>query len=602
MSDVIHVPAPRRFRAVLWSVLNSRIPLGRDAAAAELPTSRMSADQMSLAASLVASGACDRYGIERAWKASESTNKSFERALTKLSIVTERALAEAYSRLLGFPIARREDFPLSPVLINELKPCFLRTAFCCPLRIINGRLSLALLDGFDRFTPLAVAAKTGLAVDVVLTQAVDLASALTYLYPSEDVGTERESDLAVASQTDSDDLDRLGQEDESALVTRHINETLTSAVEKGASDLHFETFQNHLSIRFRHDGNLVDVETLPRHLSAPFLSRLKVMARLDVAEKRLPQDGRFKSSVRGVEINFRLATLPSLHGEKAVVRVLDQSRVPLDFTGLGYSKQFTKAWTKCLAKESGILLVVGPTGSGKSTTLYTSLKMLASREKNIATVEDPIEFQLAGINQTQIKPQIGLEFATCFRSILRQDPDVIMVGEIRDLETAQIAVQASMTGHLVLSTLHANTAAGAIARLRDLGLEDYAIATAVRAVVGQRLLRKLCECKTPALNEPQMRSFLPSASVPNCPGAAIASQPVGCSKCGGTGYHGRFAVAELIVVNRHVRGLIERGAGQIEIEAAMEADGFDTLLNVAQEAVGEGLTGLEEIASLFEDA
>ncbi len=528
-------------------------------------------------------------------------NKPFERALVKLSIATEQTIAAALSRILNLPIIPASDFPNSAILAEHLKPCFLRSARCCPVRIDCGRLLLAVVDGFDEFSPAAIAAKTNLIVDLAISLPADLASALARLYPDASENDGSTSEFAKDPQVSKEDAELLADDDESAFVIKHVHGVLTAAVEGFASDLHFESFQDRLSIRFRYDGHLTDVERLPRHLSPLIVSRLKVMARLDVAEKRLPQDGRFTMSVRGVEVNFRLSTIPSLHGEKAVVRILDQSRVPLELTALGYSKEFTKNWAKCLAKDSGIILVVGPTGSGKSTTLYTSLKMLAGSDKNIATVEDPIEFQLPGVNQTQIKPQIGLDFARCLRSILRQDPDIIMIGEIRDLETAQIAVQAAMTGHLVLSTLHADSAAGAIARLRDLGLENYAISTVVRAIAAQRLLRKLCECKKPARGIADLPDFFRSNNA-STKSTVTACKPVGCPKCKGTGYQGRFAIAELAVPNRAVRDLIERGAGQAEIEAAMELIGFDNLLEVAHEAVGKGLTGVDEIALFCEAA
>ena len=589
------------FSSVLLSFLNKPVNLGRGRQNEAPDVSKMSSSEKGLADALVASGSCDAFGITRAWKAAQEGGKPFEQALVKLSIATESAIADATSRVLNLPKVNAADFPASPVLAVELRPCFLRSARCCPIRVEDGRLLLAVIDGFDEFTPAAIAAKTNLIVDRTIALPIDLTSAFARLYPDASDTVENARELAKSSQTTREDVELIKDDDGTAFVIKYVHKTLNDAAESFASDLHFETFQDHFFVRFRYDGRLSEVDKLPQHLSALVISRLKVMAQLDIAERRLPQDGRFKLSVRGVEVNFRLSTLPSLHGEKAVVRILDQSRVPLDLAALGYSTEFTRTWSKCLKKESGIILVVGPTGSGKSTTLYTSLKMLAVKEKNIATVEDPIEFQLPGINQTQIKPQIGLDFARCLRSILRQDPDIIMIGEIRDLETAEIAVQAAMTGHLVLSTLHAESAAGAIARLRDLGLEDYAISSVVRAIAAQRLLRRLCECKRPEGKFDAIQDVLTSKA-PQTEITAIAYRPVGCPRCRGTGYLGRFAVAELAVPTKAVRALIERGASQTELETALQSTGFDNILEVAHEAVGKGLTDVDEVASLREVA
>ncbi len=381
-----------------------------------------------------------------------------------------------------------------------------------------------------------------------------------------------------------------------APVIRMVNQIIARAVETQASDIHIEPFEDQLRVRYRYDGVLHEAESPPVRLTAAIISRIKIMSRLDIAERRLPQDGRLKLAVRGQEIDFRVSTVPSLYGETVVLRVLDRTAVEFDFVKLGMPQAAVDRLLRSLELPNGIVLVTGPTGSGKTTTLYTGLLGLNSIERKIVTIEDPIEYQLTGINQIQVKPQIGLSFANLLRSILRQDPDVIMVGEIRDLETAQIAVQAALTGHLVLSTVHTNSAAATITRLRDMGLEDYLITAVLRGVLAQRLVRRLClQCRRGAEAPPEIvERFDLHRLAP--PGAALTLwHPVGCPHCRGTGYRGRMAIAEFLVPDEATERLIFARSDHVAIERAAIEAGMVPMFDAGLRAALDGDTTIEEV-------
>jgi len=356
-----------------------------------------------------------------------------------------------------------------------------------------------------------------------------------------------------------------------------INALLTQATREGASDIHIEAFENTSLVRFRIDGTLRDVVRPKRALHAALVSRIKIMAQLDIAEKRLPQDGRITLRVGGRALDVRVSTLPTGHGERVVLRLLEKNLDRLDLTNLGMSDRALASFDRLAHQPHGIVLVTGPTGSGKSTTLYAAIRRLDSASTNIMTVEDPIEYDIEGIGQTQVNPKIEMTFARALRSILRQDPDVVMIGEIRDLETAQIAVQASLTGHLVLATLHTNDAASAVTRLIDMGVEPFLLSSSLLAVLAQRLIRKLClHCRQP-----------------DASGRGFA--PVGCAQCGQTGYQGRTGIYELLSIDDGLRALIHRGASDAEIRSAGEAAGMVPLRSDAMRWVAAGLTSQEEV-------
>ncbi len=383
-------------------------------------------------------------------------------------------------------------------------------------------------------------------------------------------------------------------------MIRLVNNIIGRAVETQASDIHIEPFEDGLRIRYRYDGILHEAETPPGRLGAAITSRIKIMAKLDIAERRLPQDGRIKLAVRGQEVDFRVSTIPSLWGETVVLRVLDRSAVAFDYDRLGMSPPVRTAFTGALDLPNGIVLVTGPTGSGKTTTLYTGLLGLNSIARKIVTIEDPVEFQLRGINQVQVKPQIGLNFASLLRSILRQDPDVIMVGEIRDLETAQIAVQAALTGHLVLSTVHTNSASATITRLRDMGLEDYLLTAVLRGVLAQRLVRRLCrECRAPYEAPPDLvaRFRLDERAMRlGIAGPPHLHHPVGCPASRHPRDAGRPAIAAFLRPDDEIERLIFSRAEHTAIEQAAVAGGMHTMFEAGVDAALLGETTLEEVA------
>ena len=387
---------------------------------------------------------------------------------------------------------------------------------------------------------------------------------------------EVESDLDLAKlMLDMPAIEDLLESADDAPVIRMINALLTQALREGASDIHIEPFEQISVVRFRIDGTLRDVVRPKKAIHASLISRIKIMAQLDIAEKRLPQDGRITLRVGGKPVDVRVSTLPTGHGERAVLRLLDKEAGRLDLLSLGMSEAVLPQFDALIAQPHGIVLVTGPTGSGKTTTLYAALQRLNATATNILTVEDPIEYELAGVGQTQVNARIDMSFAKALRAILRQDPDIIMIGEIRDLETAQIAVQASLTGHLVLATLHTNDSAAAVTRLLDMGIEPFLLSSSLLGVVAQRLVRKLCgDCKT----------F-----------DGQHWQAVGCPKCGNTGYHGRVGVYELLLTTEAIRAQIHQEASEADVRAAAQADGMRTMREDGERWLADGTTTLAEL-------
>jgi general secretion pathway protein E len=545
---------------------------------------------------LTGSGAIDQRTLDRARRVAAETGGRLDQVLTQLGLVSERGLAEALSQLIGAPLVAAADYPEAPLFLDRLKPKFLRRARALPVATTEDRTTIAMVDPLDAFTRNAVSAALGHPVVVRVAIPIELEAAFDRLYPADaGDGDGALDEMVPDAEPAEEDTERLKDLASEAPVIRLVNQLIARAVETHASDVHVEPFPDRLRVRYRYDGVLHEVEPPPARLQAAVISRIKIMARLDIAERRLPQDGRIKLTVRGHEIDFRVSTVPSLHGEKVVLRVLDRTAVEFDYGKLGLPDDIRQGIERALDLPNGMVLVTGPTGSGKTTTLYTGLLKLNTVARNVVTVEDPIEYQLTGINQIQVKPQIGLNFASLLRSILRQDPDVIMIGEIRDLETVQIAVQAALTGHLVLSTLHTNSAAAAITRLRDMGLEDYLMTATLRAVLAQRLVRRLCRsCKAadPA-PEPLIERF---AMTRLAPAKAIKLyRPTGCAACRGTGFYGRRAIAELLVPSRAIERLVFEGADDAAIERAAIADGMRPIFDNGLLAVLEGDTTIEEV-------
>jgi len=551
-----------------------------------------------LGAVLVEGGTIDRRTLDRAGRVAVETGGRLDHVLTQLGLVSERGLAEALAQLIGAPLVEARDYPDTPLFLDRLKVKFLRKVRALPIAATNGRATLAMADPLDVFTRNAVAAALGHPVMVAVAVPIELEAAFGRLYAGSEEGGDSAAlldEVLPDAEPAEEDAERLKDLASEAPVIRLVNQLIARAVETYASDVHVEPFPDRLRVRYRYDGVLHEIEPPPARLQAAIISRIKIMARLDIAERRLPQDGRIKLTVRGHEIDFRVSTIPSLHGEKVVLRVLDRTAVEFDYEKLGLPADIRQGIERALELPNGMVLVTGPTGSGKTTTLYTGLLKLNTVARNVVTVEDPIEYQLAGINQIQVKPQIGLNFASLLRSILRQDPDVIMIGEIRDLETAQIAVQAALTGHLVLSTVHTNSAAATMTRLRDMGLEDYLMTATLKAVLAQRLVRRLCpECKSAeAAPEALIERFDMTRLAPS---QAIALyHPVGCPACRGTGFRGRRAIAELLVPTRAIDRLIFEGADDAAIERAAVGDGMRPIFDSGLLAVLEGDTTIEEV-------
>ncbi len=542
---------------------------------------------------LAQAGLCDTISLERARAVSRETGISSAQALVQLGLASERSLAEAWSRLLHVTLALPERYPDEPLLPERLQPRFLRAARVVPVVVepVDGEpgenaevLVLAMAEPLDHFTTAAIRIATGMRTRIEVAVPIELEAALDRLYPEA-----KPQDTAEPAEAGEDDAERLKDLASEAPVIRLVSQIIAKAVETAASDIHIEPFEDRVRIRYRYDGDLQEAETHPARLAPAIISRLKILAKLDIAERRLPQDGRIRIAVRGQDVVFRIATAPSLHGEIIVLRILDRSAIAFDFVTQGHDPQVIERMQAALAVPNGIMLVTGPTGSGKTTTLYTALLGLNKPDTKIITVEDPIEYQLPGINQMQVRPQIGLGFPNLLRSIVRLDPNIIMVGEIRDLETAEISARAALTGHLVLSTLHTNSAAAAITRLRDMGLEDYLLAAVLRGVLAQRLVRRLCDvCKAPSPMPDELKARFGVAG-------GQVWRAVGCPSCRNTGYRGRQAIAEFLTPSAEIQKLLFDRAGQAEIERAAIAGGMKTMWQTGMEAVSRGETTVEEI-------
>jgi general secretion pathway protein E len=552
----------------------------------------------SLGTTLVDSGAIDRRTLDRARRVATETGARLDQVLTQLGLMSDRGLAEALAQLIAAPVVGPADYPDTPLFHDRLKAKFLRRARVLPIAASDHQATLAMADPLDGFTRNAVAAALGRPVTVAVAVPIELEAAFDRLYAELGDGGDSEEmldEVVPDAEPAEEDAERLKDLASEAPVIRLVNQLIARAVETHASDVHLEPFPDRLRVRYRYDGVLHEVEPPPARLQAAVISRIKIMARLDIAERRLPQDGRIKLTVRGHEIDFRVSTIPSLHGEKVVLRVLDRTAVEFDYEKLGLPQDIRQGIERALDLPNGMVLVTGPTGSGKTTTLYTGLLKLNTVARNVVTVEDPIEYQLTGINQIQVKPQIGLNFASLLRSILRQDPDVIMIGEIRDLETVQIAVQAALTGHLVLSTVHTNSAAATMTRLRDMGLEDYLMTATLKAVLAQRLVRRLCPvCKTA---DPAPAALIDRFGLERLAKAEAITlfHPKGCADCRGTGFRGRRAIAELLVPNRSIDRLIFEGTDDAAIERTAVEQGMRPIFDSGLLAVIEGDTTIEEV-------
>jgi general secretion pathway protein E len=545
---------------------------------------------MELVDFLTARGHLDRIQGERVLALRRERGESESTIITRLGLIGEREMAEYLAEFLGLPLAAPEDYPLVPLGPGDLTAEFIARTRALPVRETAEGLVLAMADPTDSYTIKVIRLAAGRPVLPWVAVPGELAAAVERLYGAGAGAV----DLGVAARAAAtpEDIKRLSDLASEEPAIRYVNWLIGHAASVRASDIHIEASADRAQLRLRVDGLLRDLDPPPSGLHDNIVSRIKVMAGLNIAERRLPQDGRFRIVIEGREIDLRISIVPTLHGESVVMRILDRARAPLDLAELGFDAALRHRLTGLLDLPSGMILVTGPTGSGKTSTLYAALQLLNTRERKILTVEDPVEYQLPGINQIPIRPAIGLNFATLLRSLLRQDPDILLVGEVRDIETARIAAQASLTGHLLLSTVHTNDAVSTIVRLRDMGLEDYLLAAILKGVVAQRLVRCLCRaCRRLHDPEPPLSSQL----------AAFAGREVtlyravGCAECAGTGYRGRTAIAELLVFEETLRQAVLARAGVSELLALARTGGMVDLRSDGLGKAAAGITSLEEV-------
>jgi general secretion pathway protein E len=493
---------------------------------------------------------------------------------------------------------RPKDYPSEPVPVSSLNLNFMRYNKVLPIKTDNGLVEIATTDLNNPHLSEAIYHATGRKVIFRKGKEEDILDAIERLYgtgaSSMDRIVSQIEDLEEGSGAEEDNIEHLKDQASEAPVIRLVNLIISRAIEVGATDIHFEPFENKFVIRYRIDGVLQEVESPPKRLQWAIISRVKIISKLNIAERRLPQDGRLKLRVLGKEIDFRISTIPTQFGESLVMRILDQSRLVLDLDKLGFPADTLETFKEMLNTPYGLILVSGPTGSGKTTSLYSALQRINLPERKIITIEDPVEYQLNGINQIQVKPQIGLTFANGLRSIVRQDPDVILVGEIRDAETAEIAIQSALTGHLVFSTLHTNDAAGSITRLLEMGVEDYLLASSLVVVMAQRLVRILCPfCKEKTEIEPEFYHEMKL----NEEGAKKIEvfRSVGCEECRGTGFRGRTGIYELMPISDNIKELILSRQSSSRIKKVALEEDMRTLREDGWSKVKQGITTIPEV-------
>lgn len=526
-----------------------------------------------------------------------SSGEPLAALLVKMGLISERDLAEAQAARYTLPLIEKVDFPDMPLLEDVLSPKYLRHHLLLPLRLTDEELVVVLSDPENPSIKTALRLSTGRDVSFCVGVESEIREALENLYG---LGRSQMDQIVEGVSADDvldnpEDIAHLKDMASEAPVIRLVNLILQKAVEQRASDIHIEPFAEQLKVRYRVDGVLHETESPPMAMYAAVVSRIKIMANLDIAERRLPQDGRLRVRLHGIETDLRVSTVPTLYGESLVMRLLYKEHQSFEFDALGFSPDQLVRFKGLLDQPHGILLVTGPTGSGKTTSLYAALNVLNQPSRKILTVEDPVEYQLDGINQIQVKPQIGLTFATALRSIVRQDPDVILIGEMRDRETAEIAVQAALTGHLVLSTLHTNDAASSITRLLDMGVAGYLVNSVLNGVLAQRLVRKLCTaCREPYQVSPEMLSEIKLDQITD-EKPVFLCRATGCEQCKGTGYHGRTALMEILQMSDAIRHLVLKHTDARKIHQTAVQEGMQPLYMDGLHKALAGLTSLEEV-------
>jgi len=537
--------------------------------------------------------------MERVVKLQEEHQAPLTRLVVELGFLSEDDLLPVLRDHYALPLVSLKDQPATalPIEFNPGIADFLRTARVVPVKVEGRELVVATSNPLELSRLHALEVATGLRVKAVLAKDKEISSRIEALFGSGSANEAAQPTVAreIEGAIDDEDVAHLRDMASEVPVIRMVNQMLVRALESRASDVHIEPFENQLKIRYRIDGILHEVESPPRQLKAAVISRLKILAQLNIAERRLPQDGRIKIRLAGKDVDLRIATVPTLYGESVVIRLLERSQIFTQLDALGFPATLLQIFNDMISKPHGMILVTGPTGSGKTTTLYGALEKINDPGKKIITIEDPVEYQLSGVNQIQVKPQIGLTFANGLRSIVRQDPDVIMVGEIRDAETAEIAVQAALTGHLVFSTLHTNDAAGAISRLLEMGVQDYLLASSLLGVLAQRLVRRLCPAcrKEVPLAGLDGRAFEWQAQLGN--DTRTMWERGGCDACSGTGYLGRVGIYELLPATSEICRVIVQRADAGSIRNLAVQQGLRLLREDGWDKVRQGITTLAEV-------
>ncbi|MBC7074848.1 MAG: type II/IV secretion system protein [Syntrophomonadaceae bacterium] len=544
---------------------------------------------------LVQMGAINNSQLKNVLSEQKKTGEKLDKILINKGFLTKQQLVEALGFLLGIPYVKLSKLQIDPEAVKLVPQELIRLHKALPISIRNNSITIAIADPLNQQAVDDISMATGMNAVPVLVSEKDLETAIRqHLTFRLDPKVEK-----IFAELKKEEIRKIEEplrpvrvEDEAPII-RMVNSIITQAVQGRCSDIHIEPQEHNMRVRFRLDGELYEVMEIPKTLSPVITSRLKIMASMDITEKRIPQDGRFRINIEGHEIDLRASTLPTHYGEKIVLRILDGSYALTRIDELGFNAENRDLLVSLAQSPHGMIIATGPTGSGKTTTLYSIIAEINSADVNIITIEDPIEYAIPGINQVQIQPKAGLTFASGLRSILRQDPDVIMVGEIRDRETARLAVQAALTGHLVLSTMHTNSAAGAIARIIDMGVENFLIASSLRGVISQRLVRQLCPncCETFVLDDKTAAKL----NIPQESGNEFF-RAKGCSMCRQLGYNGRLALQEIMAVSHDIRDLINRGnVSENLIEETAVNSGMKTLKIDGLEKAKKGLTSLEEV-------
>lgn len=548
---------------------------------------------------LVSWGKISEEQLQSAVDAQRGGTQELGEVLVSLGFVGKEDIARANAERLRLEYVELTDKSVDRELMVLFPEKVLKRHRALPLRVENGRLVVAVSDPTNIHALDDLKMISGYQVSPVVATEDDINKAQTSFFAGGESLSGILEDAADGEEEESEDLD-LGSEatpDERPVI-RLVSSVLQQAVSDGASDIHIEPRSGEVAVRFRVDGVLREVMSIPPRLQNGVIARLKIIGNLDIAERRIPQDGRFSVKLSSRKVDFRVASLPTVHGEKIVLRLMDTSSVEVDLDKLGFAPETFEAYEEIFNRPYGAILVTGPTGSGKSTTLYATLKELNSQDKNIITVEDPVELRVQGVNQVQVNPRAGLTFASGLRSILRSDPDIVMIGEIRDHDTAKISVEAALTGHLVLATLHTNDAPGALTRLSEMGVEPFLTSSAVDCVIAQRLARKLCtRCKAPTEvdRETLEEADFPFEKLEKFGTELTLHKAVGCERCGGTGYRGRVGIYEMMVVTEEIRDLILRRSSTAEVSAAAERAGMVRLREDGLLKAARGMTTLEEV-------